>query len=128
MNLRDMLLDRWIEHGGGSRPLTNTLRFSDLGVQGIVLTLRYVFDWETKEVENMHFRLSHPEFNHLIAELEAKGYSKIENENDTQKLLLELKVIESHIFLKLCGKCNSELGNPTNYQMLEFERLMGFEV
>lgn len=124
MNLREILLNKWVEFGGGSRLGTNKLRFTDLGEQGIMLTLRYVFDWETREIENMNFFLSHSEFDQLIGQLLREEHATLEKKDERQELLFEWKLVENHIFFRLSGRATSELGNHSQYQMLDFERLI----
>jgi hypothetical protein len=50
------------------------------------LHIKYVFDWETKEVVNLSFELEAGDFDKLVSELMSNGYSSMTKKDDKQDL------------------------------------------
>lgn len=125
MNLQKRLINQWIEYTGGSRPRTNFLRFSDIGDRGMLLEIKYVFDWDTGEVTNLRFHISTHEFHRLIEELLERGHAKLEKASEDEKLSFAWRLADDNrIYFQLSGESMLDLLGKSGYRMLDFQELM----
>ena len=124
LDLKEFLPDKWIEYSGGSRPSTNMLMF-ETGEQPR-LNIRYVFDWETKEVVNLSFDLDPGDFDKLVGELMSKGYSSLTRNSDKQELFFEWELSEDRVRIRLEGCTIAGIEGKVRYRLGEFRDLILF--
>jgi hypothetical protein len=123
----EMLLNRWIEFSGGSRPGSNYLKFEELNGD-ILFHLKYVFDWDTKETTHFSKKLSRHDFNLLLDGLNQKGYAKITKHDKTENLLFEWRASEGRVQVRLELGNSANLDGPGTYMLTEFRDLLLDEV
>lgn len=125
MELKSKLLNNWIEYTGGSRPKTNFIRFQDMGERGFLIALKYVFDWNTKEVVNLQFFLTNHDFDELVTGLVERGNARIDRMDDIESLSFEwFRDRNEYIQFRLNGVGSYYVGGRGGYQMRDFERLL----
>lgn len=122
IDLKDVLSDQWVEFSGGSRPDTNMLMFET----GLTpkLHVKYVFDWETKEVITLSFELEIGDFDKLFNELMSSGYSAITKKDDKQELFFEWKLSEDRVMIRLEGQAYAGTEGKVRYLLSEYRDLI----
>lgn len=123
----EMLLDRWIEFSGGSRPGSNYLKFEEIDVD-ILFHLKYVFDWDTKETIHFSKTISRDDFNLLLEDLNKKQHAKIESSDKTANLVFEWRVSEGRVQVRLELGNSANLDGPGTYMLAEFRDLLLDEI
>jgi hypothetical protein len=119
----EMLLNRWIEFSGGSRPGSSFVKFEELDGD-ILFHLKYVFDWDTKETTHYSKTISRDDFSLLLEDLNQKGYGRLESEDKTENLVFEWRESEGRIQIRLQLGNTANLDGPGTYMLTEFRDLL----
>ena len=122
LDLKEILLNQWIEFSGGSRPESNTLMFDD--EEPPKLLIKYVFDWDTKDVVTLSFELNTGDFDRLVDELIEKGYSSLTKKDDKQELFFEWKLSEDRVLMRMDGQAYAGPEGKVRYLLSEFRDLI----
>src|SRR5258706_10395665 len=122
LDLKEILLNQWIEFSGGSRSESNTLMFDD--EEPPKLLIKYVFDWDTKDVVTLSFELNTGDFDRLVDELIEKGYSSLTKKDDKQELFFEWKLSEDRVLMRMDGQAYAGPEGKVRYLLSEFRDLI----
>jgi hypothetical protein len=122
LDLKEILLNQWVEFSGGSRPESNTLMFDDGEPPRFLV--KYVFDWDTKDVVTLSFELDPGDFDCLVDELIEKGYSSLTKKDDKQELFFEWKLSEDRVLMRMDGQAYAGPEGKVRYLLSEFRDLI----
>ena len=122
IDLNETILDQWVEFSGGSRPNSNKLMFES--GEEPRLNIQYVFDWDTKEIVNLSFRLRKGDFEDLLDDLMSKGYSSLTLKDDSQELFFEWKMSEDRIMIRIDGQSYAGPEGKVHYLLSDFRDLI----
>lgn len=125
IDLKEILRNQWVEYSGGSRSESNMLMFDEES-EPPKLVVRYVFDWESKEVVTLPFDLSPGDFDSLVDELIRKGYSSLTKKDDKQDLFFEWKLLEDRVMMRMDGQSYAGPEGKVRYLLSEFRDLIVF--
>jgi|GEM_PF-4709694 len=121
--LKELLLNKWVEYSGGSRPGTNKLRFSDDN-DGQHLDISYIFDWNTNEAVNLSFKLDPDDFDYLINHLFADSFASLKKESANEELIFEWKLAEGKIQFRVNGRGLSGFEGYIRYLVDDYRDLL----
>lgn len=124
MNIRESLLNKWIEFSGGSRPGSRMIRFEEIKDSAVMLQIRYVYDWNTMETITMSFDLSHKEFDQLVNTLIEKGYAAFNRDTNKERLSFEWRLSEGVITFRLACHQKVDYYGGQGFQMTEYSQLL----
>ncbi len=88
------------------------------------LRIKYVFDWETKDVVTLSFELEMGDFDSLVSELLSKGHSSITKKDDKQELFFEWKLSEDRVMIRLEGQAFVGPEGKVRYLLNEYRDLI----
>lgn len=125
IDLKEILRNQWVEYSGGSRSESNMLMFDEES-EPPRLVIRYVFDWESKDVVTLPFELDNGDFDHLVDELIGTGYSSLTKKDDKQELFFELKLSEDRVMMRMDGQAYAGPEGKVRYLLSEFRDLIVF--
>lgn len=125
IDLKDVLRNQWVEYSGGSRSESNMLMFDEES-EPPRLVIRYVFDWDTKDVVTLSFELNPNDFDSLVDELIGKGYSSLTKKDNKQDLFFEWKVSEDRVMMRIDGQAYAGPEGKVRYLLNEFRDLIVF--
>ncbi len=123
MELKNKLLNHWIEYEGGRQPNSNLLQFLEVDEQMIRFVLQYIFDGSEDDIVNLGIDVPQELFNKMVDDIETNGIATLDIDQKSSSLSSDWRMNDGDLEIRLSFS-GTTLSGPIRYYLSEYTKVL----